>query len=129
MSTLGINVRAMRKARGLTMEKLASLAQVTGSTIRDIETRGVQPNLETLRKLKRLFIVTYDELIGDVDVLSPEQIAEAIRVVGVRASKGDPGALAELQRLTDQLNARAASAPRQGELPLAQSAQAKGRKR
>lgn len=111
------------------MEKLAQLAEVTGSTVRDIETRGVQPNLETLRKLKRLFIVSYDELIGDIEVLSPEQIAEAIRVIGARASKGDPGALAELQRLTDQLNAQAASTPRQAELPLAPRAGAKARKR
>lgn len=121
MSTLGAKVRELRRARGISMERLAAMADVAYSTIRDIEVRGVDPRLSTLRTLKEIFIVSYDELIGDFDSLSPDAIAEAIRLVGMGAANGSPTALAELQRLTEQLNQRAALPP-----PPASSAKRQG---
>ena len=64
MSNLAENLRRIRKAKGLTQEKLARLADLTNNTIIKIETgKNQNPTLDTLRKISKALEVSVDELI------------------------------------------------------------------
>lgn len=48
---VGLNIRNMRKRRGLSLRKLASLASVSNSTLSDIENDNRNASIGTLNKL------------------------------------------------------------------------------
>jgi transcriptional regulator with XRE-family HTH domain len=64
MSNLAENLKRFRKARGLTQEKLARLADLTNNTIIKIETgKNQNPTLDTLKSISKALGVSVDELI------------------------------------------------------------------
>ena len=64
MSNLAENLRRIRKAKGLTQEKLARLADLTNNTIIKIEAgKNQNPTLDTLKKIAEALGVSVDELI------------------------------------------------------------------
>ena len=55
----------MRKAKGLSQEKLARLADVANNTLIKMESGENQnPTLDTLKKIAKAFNVSVDKLIG-----------------------------------------------------------------
>jgi|SRR5215471_379583 len=109
MGTFGVKVRELREARGLSRQYVASRIGVAHSTLRDIECKpDIDAKLSTIRGLRQLFCVTYDELINDLDVelVSTEAIAEAIKQAGEAAARGNRAAAQELTRLVESLNAK-----------------------
>jgi len=64
MSSITKNLRKLRKAKGLSQEKLARLADVANNTIVKIEAgKNQNPTLNTLKKIAKAFEVSVDELI------------------------------------------------------------------
>lgn len=64
MSNLAENLRRLRKAKGLTQEKLARLADLTNNTIIKIEAgKNQNPTLDTLKNIAKVLEVSVDELI------------------------------------------------------------------
>ena len=65
MSNLAENLRRFRKAKGLTQEKLARLADLTNNTIIKIESgKNQNPTLDTLKSISKALGVSVDELIN-----------------------------------------------------------------
>jgi transcriptional regulator with XRE-family HTH domain len=63
MDGLGARLRELRRARALTQEELAEKADVSPSTIVDIERGKHEPQIRTLRKLARALDTTPDKLV------------------------------------------------------------------
>ncbi len=64
MEYLGMKLKALRQARGITQAKLAEIAGVVTATISSYETGGNYPSVEILIKLCRYFDVSADYLLG-----------------------------------------------------------------
>lgn len=62
---IGLRLKQLREARGLTQEKLGALADVTGGYISQIE-RGekVNPGIKTLEKLAKALGVSIHDLLN-----------------------------------------------------------------
>ena len=61
---LAKNITRLRKAKGLSQEKLARLADVANNTLIKMESSENQnPTLETLKKVAKALEVSVDELI------------------------------------------------------------------
>ena len=62
---LAKNITRLRKAKGLSQEKLARFADVANNTLIKMESGENQnPTLETLKKVAKALDVSVDELIG-----------------------------------------------------------------
>lgn len=62
---LAKNITRLRKAKGLSQEKLARLADVANNTLIKMESGENQnPTLDTLKKVAKALEVSVDELIG-----------------------------------------------------------------
>lgn len=65
MSSISKNLRKLRKAKGLSQEKLARLADVANNTIIKIEAgKNQNPTLDTLKKIAKALGGSVDDLIG-----------------------------------------------------------------
>jgi len=62
--TVSKNIRRLRKAKGLSQDKLSRLADVSHATIIKIESGGIQsPTINTVQKIAKALGVSVDELI------------------------------------------------------------------
>ena len=62
---LAKNIERLRKAKGLSQEKLARLADVDNNTLIKMESGENQnPTLDTLKKVAKALGVSVDDLIG-----------------------------------------------------------------
>lgn len=62
---LAKNIARLRKARGLSQEKLARLADIANNTLIKMESGENQnPTLDTLKKVAKTLDVSVDELIN-----------------------------------------------------------------
>ena len=62
--TVSKNIRRLRKAKGLSQDKLSRLADVSHATIIKIESGGIQsPTINTVQKIAKALNVSVDELI------------------------------------------------------------------
>lgn len=72
----GINIKELRKKKGLTQEKLASVIGVERSTVGKWESKNIIPSSEMLQYLADYFDVSIDELlttIGEQNNTSPKK--------------------------------------------------------
>jgi len=61
---LANNIKKLRKAKGLSQEKLARLADVANNTLIKMESgENKNPTLDTLKKVAKAFDVSVDDLI------------------------------------------------------------------
>ena len=61
---LANNIKKLRKAKGLSQEKLARLADVANNTLIKMESgENKNPTLNTLKKVAKAFDVSVDDLI------------------------------------------------------------------
>jgi len=64
MSSIAKNIKRLRKAKKLSQERLARLANVANNTIIKIEAgKNRNPTLDTIKKISRVFNISVDELI------------------------------------------------------------------
>ncbi|MGR3501912.1 helix-turn-helix domain-containing protein [Pseudaestuariivita sp.] len=92
-TTLGADIRALRKARGLTLQDVADDLQRSVGWVSQIERDISEPSIEDLRDFARLFDVSVSILFGQ----SGGPAAEAGRVVraGARRKIGAAAGLVE----------------------------------
>lgn len=60
-----MNLRKIRKRKGLTQEQLAQLSHIHRVSIARYETGKVKPNVDCLKRLAIALDVTTDELLGE----------------------------------------------------------------
>ena len=58
------NIKNARKASGLTQKQVAEKLSVVESCYANWEQGRTEPNIETLRKLSKLFDISLDELLN-----------------------------------------------------------------
>ncbi|MEG1612644.1 MAG: helix-turn-helix transcriptional regulator [Clostridia bacterium] len=59
------NVRNFRKMQGLTQCKFAEQLDVCRTTVSAWENKYSEPDLETLKKIKKVLNVSYEDLLDD----------------------------------------------------------------
>ena len=64
LEAVGPRLRALRKQRGTTLERLAESTGISVSTLSRLESGGRKPTLELLLPLARAYHVPLDELVG-----------------------------------------------------------------
>ena len=79
---LGINIRRLREARGLSQQRLADLSGIPRPTWASLETGTANPTLTVLSKAAGAFNVSIEELIGP-----PRSEFEFIPAANVRERK------------------------------------------
>lgn len=67
MSLVGMNIRKLREARGLTQEELASGAELKQSHISKLESGVSEGSLSSLRRIADVLNVPISELLGNYD--------------------------------------------------------------
>lgn len=93
---LAKNIRALRRERGLTQERLAEMLGVTVGAVHKWETGLSQPELTTLIELAGVFSVSVDALLGyEQQDDSLQATAERLRVL---RQQRDPSAADEAER-------------------------------
>jgi transcriptional regulator with XRE-family HTH domain len=65
MPDFGIRLKSLRKAKGLTLQKVADLANVSKSFVSQIENGTAAPSLATLERLCNVVDSSVAELLGD----------------------------------------------------------------
>lgn len=65
MSSFGERLKQFRKERGLTQERLATMASMSENAIRYIERRGYRPRLANANKLALALDIELKELLGN----------------------------------------------------------------
>ena len=85
---IGTKLKAARIAAGLTQEQAAELLGVSRQTMSNWENNNIQPSVDMLVSIARLFSVSTDYLLClddrqvlDVSGLSPEYVAHIQQVV------------------------------------------------
>ena len=64
MSNIGVTLRKIREARGISQEKLARSADVSNNTIIKIEAgKNQNPTLDTLKRIAKALETSVDDLI------------------------------------------------------------------
>lgn len=61
---IGMNIKRLRIAKGLTQEQLAGLLTVSTAAVSKWESKNTYPNISMLFPLSEIFEVTVDELLG-----------------------------------------------------------------
>lgn len=80
--SLGERLRRLRIEKGFTLDDIARMLKTTSATISRYERDKIEPNIETLKKLSKIFNISIDYLVGnDYDnffdlVLIAKQIEE-----------------------------------------------------
>jgi transcriptional regulator with XRE-family HTH domain len=67
LSKVGLNIRKLREARGLTQEELASGAKLKQSHISKLESGVTEGSLSSLRRIADVLNVPVSELLGSCD--------------------------------------------------------------
>lgn len=65
MSSIGKNIKRLRKEKSISQDKLSKLADISLNTIVKLELdQNPNPTLETLQKVAKAFDITIDELVS-----------------------------------------------------------------
>lgn len=65
MSTIGQNIKRLRKEKEISQDKLSKLADISLNTVVKLELdQSPNPTLETIKKLAKAFDVSIDELVS-----------------------------------------------------------------
>lgn len=79
MSTLAVNLKALRKNAKLTQKQLTNLLSLNKTTIANIESKEMEPSIDTLLKLSHFFNVSIDFLVGNIDNTESKNIKESLK--------------------------------------------------
>jgi len=115
---LGEKIRNLREARGLTLQDIGDLWEISRSSVAGWEAGSSNPSIDKLPKLARALGVTVDQLLSDrptlatpeqpaVDGIDPEVLVGIIGVLKELPRDGQQLALAQLQNIGSVLGAQA----------------------
>lgn len=65
---LSQKLRSLREEHGNTQQEVADYLYLDRSTVAYFESGRIQPNIKTLAKLRKLYKLTWDEFLGDVNL-------------------------------------------------------------
>jgi transcriptional regulator with XRE-family HTH domain len=64
MSTIGKNIKSLRKDKGISQDKLSKLADISLNTVVKLELdQSPNPTLETLKKIAKALEISLDDLV------------------------------------------------------------------
>jgi len=64
ISQIGINLKKLRKKKGLSQDRLSKLADISYNTVIKLESGGItNPTIETLQKIAKALGVSVDDLL------------------------------------------------------------------
>ncbi|MTJ04118.1 MAG: helix-turn-helix domain-containing protein [Sediminimonas qiaohouensis] len=100
---LGVRVRELRKARGMTLEQASGQAGLARSTMSKIENGQMSPTYEALKKLAVGLDISVPQLFTP-----PERAHDAARLIATRSGEGKPHVTAtyEHELLAEGLDAK-----------------------
>ena len=79
------NIKELRKQKGLTQKELADLLHVTSQAVSRWEMGNVEPSVDTIVNMAKIFEVTTDEIIGGPENKpKPEIITEVKEKIMVK---------------------------------------------
>ena len=85
---LSQNIKALRMQKGLTQKELADLLHVTSQAVSRWELGDVEPSIDTLSSMAKIFGVTTDEIIGGSDSKpKPEVVKEVEEKIVIQQAK------------------------------------------
>ena len=108
-TSLGANIAALRKARGLTQEQLAAQLGVSAPAVSKWETCSSCPDITLLCPLARALGASVDQLLAFEPTLSDREVVAEVNRVMETALAPDGGAAAYWQSATVQLASMAAA--------------------
>ena len=108
-TSLGANIAALRKARGLTQEQLAAQLGVSAPAVSKWETCSSCPDITLLCPLARALGTSVDQLLAFEPTLSDREVVAEVNRVMETALAPDGGAAAYWQSATVQLASMAAA--------------------
>ena len=73
---LSKNIKTLRMQKGITQKELAEKLHVTSQAVSRWEQGDVEPSIDTISNMAKLFEVTTDELIGELKVKVAEEKPE-----------------------------------------------------
>ena len=65
---LSQKLRSLRAEHGNTQQEVADYLYLDRSTVAYCESGRIQPSIKTLAKLRKLYQLTWDEFLGDVNL-------------------------------------------------------------
>ena len=108
-TSLGANIAALRKARGLTQEQLAAQLGVSAPAVSKWETCSSCPDITLLCPLARALGASVDQLLAFEPTLSDREVVAEVNRVMETALAPDGGGAAYWQLATVQLASMAAA--------------------
>ena len=108
-TSLGANIAALRKARGLTQEQLAAQLGVSAPAVSKWETCSSCPDITLLCPLARALGASVDQLLAFEPTLSDREVVAEVNRVMETALAPDGGGAAYWQSATVQLASMAAA--------------------
>lgn len=76
MTLLSENLKMLRENHGLTQAEVATILQTNKSTYNRYEKIGIEPDIESLKRLSNLYSVTIDSLVGHTVIPNEVSIQE-----------------------------------------------------
>ena len=108
--TFGRHIRSLRKARGLTQDRLAEKSGVAVDTIRRLELGSFSPSLDTLTKVGNGMSLRLSTMFESCEIGAREDTRELAELLTSRSRRDLDLAGRVLRSLFDELDARAAEA-------------------
>lgn len=108
----GRHVRSLRRARGLTQERLAELSNLSADTIRRLEHGSFSPSLETLTKLCVGLDITLTTLFDSFELEDGKERRLLLDLVASRSPREVELITRVVRTLVDELDAIAAERER-----------------
>jgi len=106
----GQHVRALRRARGVTQDRLAELSKLSADTIRRLEHGAFSPSLETLNKLCGGLGISLTTLFDSFELNDGRERKLLVDLVASRSVREVEMITRVVRTLVDELDAIAAAA-------------------
>ena len=106
--TFGRHIRSLRRARGMTQDRLAEKSDVAVDTVRRLEAGSFSPSLDTLTKVGTGMNLRLSTMFESCEIGATEGTRELADLLASRSRRDQELAGRVLRSLFDELDARAA---------------------
>lgn len=76
------NLKFLRKKQGLTQEELAEKLNVSRQSVTKWESGNAIPDIEKIKEIAYIFLISVDSLIGDIENKTPNKLKKRIQDIG-----------------------------------------------
>lgn len=76
------NLKFLRKKEGLTQEELAEKLNVSRQSVTKWESGNAIPDIEKIKEIGYIFLISVDSLIGDIENKTPNKLKKRIQDIG-----------------------------------------------